>query len=111
MRILLSTKIKSSGKIASSSSKSTFLKTGGRQVNNLGSISPSYLRTAFTAVAPKSVRIQSSCQCLFTLLGSTGTKAARRASMKLTPGVQSYLEDPKTSACQPGYLKSEVSSK
>jgi hypothetical protein len=39
-----------------------------------GSISPTYLRTAFTPVAPKSVRIQSICQYLFTLLGSTGAK-------------------------------------
>ncbi len=39
-------------------------------------------------VAPISVRIQSSCQCLFTLLGSTGTKAARRTLMKLTPGLR-----------------------
>jgi len=38
-------------------------------------------------VAPKSVRIQSSCQYRFTLLGSTGTKAARRTLMKLTPGL------------------------
>jgi len=53
----------------------------------LGSISPTYLRTAFTPVAPKSVRIQSSCQYLFTLLGSTGAKAACRTSMKLTPKV------------------------
>jgi len=41
--------------------------------------------TAFTPVAPKSVRIQSSCQYLFTLLGSTGAKAAHRTLMKLTP--------------------------
>jgi hypothetical protein len=51
------------------------------------SISPTYLRTAFTPVAPKSVRIQSSCQYLFTLLGSTGAKAAHRTLMKLTQGV------------------------
>jgi hypothetical protein len=51
-----------------------------------GSISPTYLRTAFTLVAPKSVRIQSSCRYLFTLLGSTGAKAARRTLMKLTLG-------------------------
>ncbi len=49
------------------------------------SISPTYLCTAFTPVAPKSVTIQSSCQYLFTLLGSTGAKAARRTLMKLTP--------------------------
>ncbi len=35
--------------------------------SNLGSISPTYLHTAFTPVAPKSVRNQSSCQYLFTL--------------------------------------------
>ena len=39
------------------------------------SISSTYLRTAFTPVAPKSVRIQSSCHYLFTLLGSTSVKA------------------------------------
>jgi len=49
------------------------------------SISPTYLLTAFTPVAPKSVRIQSSCQYLFTLLGSTGAKATNRTLMKLTP--------------------------
>jgi len=38
-----------------------------------------------TPVAPKSVRIQSSYQYFFTLLGSTGAKAARRMLMKLTP--------------------------
>jgi len=37
-------------------------------------------------VAPKSIGIQSSCQYLFTLLGSTGAKAARKTLMKLTPG-------------------------
>jgi hypothetical protein len=45
------------------------------------------LRTAFTPVAPKSVRIQSSCQYLFTLLGSRSAKAVRRTLMKLTPVV------------------------
>ncbi len=44
------------------------------------------LRTAFMPVAPKIVRIQSRCQYLFTLLGSTGAKAARRTLMKLSPG-------------------------
>ncbi len=42
--------------------------------------------TAFTPVDPKSVRIQSSCQYLFTLLGSMVAKAARRTMMKLSPG-------------------------
>jgi len=32
------------------------------------------------------VKIQSSHQYLFTILGSTGPKAARRTLMKLTPG-------------------------
>ncbi len=53
----------------------------------LGSISPTYFRTAFTTVVPKSLRIKSNCQYLFTLLGSTGTKAAHRTLMKLTPGL------------------------
>ncbi len=44
------------------------------------------LRTAFTRVDPKSVRIQSNPQYLFTLLGSTCAKAARRTLMKSTPG-------------------------
>ncbi len=55
-------------------------------IRGSGSISPTYLRTAFTPIAPKSVKIQSSCQYLFTLLGSTGAKAALRTLMKLTPG-------------------------
>ncbi len=50
----------------------------------VGSVSPTYLRTTFTPVAPKSIKIRSSCQYLFTLLGSTGAKAARRLLMKLT---------------------------
>jgi hypothetical protein len=45
------------------------------------------LRTAFTPVAPKSVRIQSSSQYLFTLLGSTSAKAVCKTLVKLTPGV------------------------
>ncbi len=43
------------------------------------------LCTAFTLVAPKSVRIQSNPQYLFTLLGSTCAKAVRRTLVKLTP--------------------------
>jgi len=39
-----------------------------------GSISPTYLRTALTRKAPKSVRIQSSCLYLFMLLGFTLAK-------------------------------------
>ncbi len=44
------------------------------------------LRTAFTLVAPKIIRIQSNPQYLFTLLGSTCAKAVSRMLMKLTPG-------------------------
>ncbi len=51
------------------------------------SISPTYLCTNFTPVAPKSVRIQSSCQYLFTLLGSTGAQADCGTLRKLTPRV------------------------
>jgi len=53
----------------------------------LGSISSTYLQEALPRVAPKSIRIQSSCQYLFTLLGSTCTKAARKMLMKLTPAL------------------------
>jgi len=51
-----------------------------------GSISPKNLRAACTHLSHKSVRIQSSCLYLFTLLGSMGAKAALRMLMKLTPG-------------------------
>jgi hypothetical protein len=43
------------------------------------------LCTAFALVDPESVRTQSSCQYLFTLLGSTHIKAVRRMLMKSTP--------------------------
>jgi len=69
--------------------KMLFFSAGlSKSARYLGSISPTYLRAAFTQVAPKSIRIQSSCQYLFTLLGSTGAKAAHRMLMKLTPGPQ-----------------------
>jgi len=55
-----------------------------KHIDHLGSVSPTYLRTAFMPVALKSLIIQSSCQYLFTLLGSTGAKAAHRTLMKLT---------------------------
>jgi hypothetical protein len=45
------------------------------------------LCTAFTPVAPQSIRTQSSCQYLFTPLGSTFVKAVPRTMMKLSPGV------------------------
>ncbi len=55
----------------------------------LGSISSTNLHTAFTPVAPQSIRTQSSCQYLFTLLGSSSVKAVHRTLMKLSPGVNS----------------------
>ncbi len=61
----------------------------------LGSISSTYLRTAFAPVAPKSVIIQISCQCLFTLLGFTGIKAVRRTLMKLSPGRSDLIKEAK----------------
>jgi len=45
-------------------------------------------------VAPKSLRIQSTCQYLFTLLGSTGAKAANRTLMKLTPRFRKFCRWP-----------------
>ncbi len=47
------------------------------------------LSAAFMLVDPKSVKIQLSHKYLFTLLGSTGTKAARRTLMKLSPNRRS----------------------
>ncbi len=41
----------------------------------------------FTRQDPQSVNIQSSCQYLFTLLGSEGIKDAHKMLMKLTPDV------------------------
>jgi len=76
-----------------------------------GSISLTYLRTAFTSVALKSVRIQSSCKYLFTLLVSTGTKAAFRMLMKLTQKAtseKSRIPTPllvKKSAARVGFTK------
>ncbi len=61
--------------------------------NDLGLILPTYLHEAVTHVTPKSVWIQSSCQYLFTLLGSTGAKAARRMLMKLTLGQYVFVDN------------------
>jgi len=44
------------------------------------------LRTAFMHIDHESVRFQSNPQYLFTLLGSTYAKAARKSLMKSTPG-------------------------
>jgi len=51
-----------------------------------GSISSTYLQAAFMLVAPQSVRTQSSCQYLFTLLESTRAKAVIKKLIKLSPG-------------------------
>ncbi len=47
------------------------------------------LRTAFAPVAPKSVKVQSSRQYLFTLLGPTSVKGVRKMLMELTPVILS----------------------
>jgi len=44
------------------------------------------LRAAFTLANPKSVKIQSSCQCLFALLEPALVNAACKTLLKLTPG-------------------------
>jgi len=49
-----------------------------------GSISSTYLRAAFTPLAPQSVWTQSSRQYLFMLLGSARVKTVHRALMKLS---------------------------
>ncbi len=43
------------------------------------------LQAAFMHADPESIKIQSSCQYLFTLLGSVSVKAVLRKLMKLTP--------------------------
>ncbi len=53
-------------------------------------ISSTYLRAAFTPVAPQSIITHSSCQYLFTLLGSTHAKAVCKMFMKLTPVVADF---------------------
>jgi len=57
----------------------------------VGSISPTYFRTAFMRKDPESVKIQTSRQFLITLLGSTGTKAAHKTLMILTHGRSSSM--------------------
>jgi hypothetical protein len=52
------------------------------------------LRTAFTHVDPKSIRIQSNPQYFFTLLGSTCAKVARKMLMKLTSGLHRLAHQP-----------------
>ncbi len=48
------------------------------------------LRTSFMPVVPQSVRTQSRCQYLFTLLGSTHVKAVHITLFKLTPCWNNY---------------------
>jgi len=73
----------------------TFIKTNrvGFRPLDQGSISS----TAFVPVAPQSVRTQSSCQYLFSLLGSTRVKPVHRILMKLSPVVHSIWSTGKTS--------------
>ncbi len=59
----------------------------------LGSISSTYLHAAFTPIAPQSVRSQSSCRYLFTLLESTRVKALLKMLMKLSPE-EAHMEQP-----------------
>ncbi len=56
------------------------------EIDTWGQFHQHNLRAAFTPVTPQSVRTHSSCQYLFTLLGSARAKAAHRTLMKLTPG-------------------------
>jgi hypothetical protein len=51
------------------------------------SISPTSLRPAFTQEDPRSVKIQSSGQYLFALLGYVHVKVLNKMLMKSTPGV------------------------
>ncbi len=52
---------------------------------HLGSISSTIYLQLLRSIIPKCIKIQLSHKYLFTLLGSTGAKAARRTLMKLTP--------------------------
>ncbi len=52
-----------------------------------GSISPTCLRKAFTHADQKSVKIQSSLQYVFALLGSVHIKTSSKMLKKLTPQV------------------------
>jgi hypothetical protein len=65
----------------------TFTLYGSILLRTFSGAQEPYLRSAFTPIGPKIVRIQSSCQYLFTLLGSSGAKAALWMLMKLSPGV------------------------
>ncbi len=64
------------------------MRPGSIKYRNKVSISSTHLRAAFMAVSPKSVRVQSSPQYLFMLLGSVCIKAAYRMLMKLTQVAQ-----------------------
>jgi len=55
------------------------------RLRNLGSISSTYLLAAFMPVDPQSIRTQSSCKHLFTLMVTTHLKAVRKTLMKFSP--------------------------
>ncbi len=55
----------------------------GKKNRDKGLISPTCLCAAFTLADPKSAKRQSSHQCLFSLLGTEGTKAASKAVGKI----------------------------
>ncbi len=60
----------------------SFIKCGPRY---LGSISPTYLRTAFTFVDPKSVKRYWRLDWILMLLGTTGIKAAHKHVDEIEP--------------------------
>jgi hypothetical protein len=57
----------------------------GESVRNLGSISPTCLREAFTHADPKSFKKTDDLTVFFALLGSAHVKALCKMLMKLTP--------------------------
>jgi len=63
-----------------------------------GSISPTCFRTALTDPDPKSIKIQSSCQCLFALLGSALLKVTCKILMKLITCSRNLLHTLKNDA-------------
>jgi len=66
----------------------------------LGSISSTYLCAVFMTVAPQSVRTQSSCQYLFTLLGSTCIKVVHKQVGEINPRCQFHQHSMRSSYTQ-----------
>jgi len=60
-------------------------KTNMTYKGKLGSISPTFLGTAFTRADPNSIKSQSSHPCFLALLGSSCLKVACKTLMKLSP--------------------------